>query len=200
MWMSAPPLTTVFRRRENDGEPVNDRRLRARIESGQITGSRAARSSNAPMAALTPTRAARAAGLGGRGAPRSESIFSHWSAAALQGIDISGRGRQSTSVSPPPRAGVERQIRRHARDLTGISTNVAGAPRHAPLQTAVDLMASLTFVEGVAVADQALWARRVGGALVERDALIAAAHLRAGRARRVRLEQPTSPRARRRRP
>ncbi|MET0830458.1 MAG: hypothetical protein ABWY26_13100, partial [Microbacterium sp.] len=50
-----------------------------------------------------------------------------------------------------------------------------------PVQTAVDLTASLPFVEAVAIADQALWARRAGGALVERDALLAAAHSRTGR-------------------
>lgn len=39
------------------------------------------------------------------------------------------------------------------------------------LQTAVDLAAASRFAEGVAVADQALWARRPGGGLVEASAL-----------------------------
>ena len=36
VWLHEPPLTNVFRRRENDGEPVNDRRLRSQIDNGII--------------------------------------------------------------------------------------------------------------------------------------------------------------------
>jgi hypothetical protein len=199
MWLSAPPLTTVYRRRENDGEPVNDRRLRARIDSGVIT--RIAPGSFVDTRLwkhLTPL--ARHAQRVWEAAVRSrtETVFSHWSAAALHGIDILGTWPADLDVSIAAAAGGRSSgtIRRHTRDLAEIcTTGWQGHRVTSPLQTAIDLTASLPFVEAVAVADQALWTRRVGGALVVRDALLAAAHSLTGRgsARAARAADFASP-------
>lgn len=185
MWLTAPPLTTVFRRRENDGEPVNDRRLRARIDSGQIT--RIAPGSFADAREwrqLTPIARHAQRVWEAAARSRSETVFSHWSAAALHGIDILGAWPSVIDASIDAATGGRSSgtIRRHSRDLSAIGTSEWQRHRvTVPVQTAVDLTASLPFVEAVAVADQALWARRIGGALVRSDALLAAAHSRTGR-------------------
>lgn len=199
MWLSAPPVATVYRRRENDGEPVNDRRLRARIDSAAIT--RIAPGSFVDTrlwGRLTPL--ARHAQRVWEAAMRSraKTVFSHWSAAALHGIDILGAWPAHIDVSIAAAAGGRSSgaIRRHTRDLAEIgTTGWQGHRVTTPLRTAVDLAASLPFVEAVAVADQTLWARRVGGALVERDVLLAAAHSRTGRgsARATRAADFASP-------
>ena len=68
-WMNHRSAT-VFRRRENDGEPVNDRRLRSRLTRGEIV--RIAPGSFAETSlwrSLTPARAPRAACVGDRSSP-----------------------------------------------------------------------------------------------------------------------------------
>lgn len=199
MWLSAPPLTTVYRRRENDGEPVNDRRLRARVDSGVIT--RIAPGSYAETRLWRRLRPlARHAQRVWEAAARSRSdtVFSHWSAAALHGIDILGTWPAAMDVCIAAATGGRSSgtVRRHARDLAEVRTiGWQGHRVTVPLQTVVDLTAALPFVEAVAVADQALWARRVGGALVVCDALLAAAHSRTGRgsARATRAADFASP-------
>ena len=199
MWLSAPPLETVYRRRENDGEPVNDRRLRAHVDSGVLTRI-------APGAYVDTTAWQRLSPLARHAQRvweaamrvRSGAVFSHWSAAALHGIDILGAWPAGIDVSISDAAGGRSSgtVRRHTREMAVIGT--IGWRNHevtVPLQTAVDLTASLPFVEAVAVADQALWARRVGGALVQRDQLLSAAHSRTGRgsARATRAADFASP-------
>lgn len=171
MWIDEPPLRTVFRRRENDGEPVNDRRLRARIESGEILRiAPGAFVLQAQWNRLTPMaqHAQRVWEAGARA--RSPLHASHWAAAALHGIDMIGKwpARIDTSVELSSGGRSSGTFRRHGRRLSGVSE--MPWQRHSvttPLQTAVDLMASSRFLEGVVAADQALWAKRSGGALVE---------------------------------
>lgn len=64
-----------------------------------------------------------------------------------------------------------------------------------PLRTAVDLAASLRFMEAVAVADRFLWGRRPGGPLVRPAEFRDAAELRAGRgsARALRTAEFATP-------
>ncbi len=120
MWKLDPPLSTVFRRRENDGEPVNDRRLRAAIAAGSIT--RIARGVYVDAAAwrrLTPQ--ARHAQLVWEAAARTGSslTFSHWAAAALHGIDILGSWPSGIDVTIDATTGGRSSgtFRRHARRL-----------------------------------------------------------------------------------
>lgn len=185
MWIDRPPLATVFRRRENDGEPVNDRRLRARLAGGEIVRiARGVYVERAEWDRLTPMarHAQRVWEAGARAA--SPFVVSHWGAAALHGIDLLGRWPVTIDVSIDTASGGRSSgtFRRHARPLSEIETNAW--ERHCvttPLQTAVDILASSRFLEGVVAADQALWNRRPGGALVECDVLRDRAHSVTGR-------------------
>ncbi|MCH6230643.1 hypothetical protein MK786_07815 [Microbacterium sp. CFH 31415] len=175
MWMLEPPLATVFRRRENDGEPVDDRRLRARLAAGEIVriapGSFATR---ADWERLTPMarHAQRVWETAARA--RSQLVISHHAAAALHGIDLIGAWPAGIDVSTELASGGRSSgvMRRHGRRLSDLET--VPWQRHAvttPLQTAVDLMSAVRFLDGVIAADQALWARRPGGPLGEASAL-----------------------------
>ncbi|CAN5605598.1 hypothetical protein BH10ACT5_BH10ACT5_20740 [soil metagenome] len=186
MWKLEAPLSTVFRRRENDGEPVNDRRLRAAIAGGRITRITRGVYVDAPgWRRLKPQ--ARHAQLVWEAAARTGSslTFSHWAAAALHGIDILGPWPSDIDVTIGATTGGRSggTFRRHAcRHEEEVETEPWGRHRiTTALQTAVDLTASMRFVEAVAVADQALWQRREGGALVSTKALVDAAHSRTGR-------------------
>ncbi|MGU3643498.1 hypothetical protein ACLBXX_00905 [Microbacterium sp. C23T] len=176
MWIHEPPLRTVFRRRENDGEPVNDRRLRARIADGEIVRiapgvyvARAAWERLTPMA----RHAQRVWEAGAR--VRSELVVSHHAAAALHGIDLIGAwpGRIDVSIKLGSGGRSSGEFRRRGRQTTDIDT--VPWQRHAvttPLQTAIDLMACSRFLDGVVAADQVLWAKRTKGPLVEASVLL----------------------------
>lgn len=185
MWIHEPPLTTVFRRRENDGEPINDRRLRRRLDDGEIVriapGSFTTRQD---WELLTPIarHAQRVWETAARA--RSHLVFSHHAAAALHGMDTIGPWPARIDVSADLASGGRSSgaTRRHGRRLPEV--DAVPWQQHSvttPLQTAVDLMASARFLEGVVAADQALWARRVDGPLVEPSALLDRAHSVVGR-------------------
>lgn len=186
MWLDEPPLRTVYRRRENEGEPVNDRRLRKRIASGEIERiARGVYVDRAAWRALTPQ--ARYAQLVWECAARMSpgQLISHFSAAALHGIDILGSWPKTFDVTIPTASGGRSSgaVRRHARDVASVASMPWG--RHAvttALQTTVDLISSVRFMSGVAIADQALWARRPSGALVQASELVESAHDVVGRA------------------
>ncbi|MFE7845466.1 hypothetical protein ACFUTX_09790 [Microbacterium sp. NPDC057407] len=175
----------MFRRRENDGEPVNDRRLRRRIASGDIVRvTRGVYADARDWRGLSPI--ARHAQLVWEAAARSRgaSLFSHWSAAALLGIDILGPWPDAIDVSVPVASGGRSSggIRRHTRRLARVET--MGWGDHVittSAQTAIDLASALPFAGGTAVADQVLWAKRSGGPLCEASDLLERAHSRRGR-------------------
>lgn len=179
MWLLDPPLDTVFRRRENDGDPVNDRRLRARIERGEIIRvTRGVYVDAAQWRALRPD--ARHAQLVWEAASRSktELIFSHWAAAAIHGIDIIGPWPEliDVCIDTPSGGRSTGAFRRHGRHTGAVET--VGWGRHrvtSPAQTAVDLARRLRFPEAVAAVDQALWVKRPGGPLTTASALRTAA-------------------------
>ncbi|MDN3494993.1 hypothetical protein QL996_03555 [Planococcus sp. APC 4015] len=184
-WIERPPLNSVFRRRENDGEPVNDRRLAAQIAAGAIVriapGAFADRSA---WNALRPIdqHAQRVWEASVRIGPGR--VISHFSAAALHGIDILGAWPDRLDISADAGRGGRSSglITRHAADLSSIETIPWGLHHvTTPLRTAVDLIASVRFVEGVSIADQVLWSRRDGGPLVVANELRACADLRVGR-------------------
>ena len=175
MWLDDPPLATVFRRRENDGEPVNDRRLRKQLDRGEVVriapGSFAG---STAWAALTPLQqhAQRVWEMSARLHP--SRVISHFAAAALHGIDILGSWPTMLDVSIESSRGGRSSgaVRRRSRDLGAVATQPWG--RHevtTATQTALDLMSTLRFMQGVAAADQALWARRSPQPLVGVDAL-----------------------------
>lgn len=184
-WLDQAPLRVVYRRRENDGEPVNDRRLRSRVANGEIV--RIAPGSYADAAAWRALRpiakhAQRVWEASARLSPGR--VFSHFSAAALLGIDILGSWPAviDTVIEPGSGGRSSGGIRRHAR-----STAEADLVRWrdhwltTPLQTASDLIAAVPFLQGVVVADQSLWNRRSGGPLVVANDLRDAARSRPGR-------------------
>lgn len=184
-WLEQPPLTTVLRRRENDGEPVNGRRLRARTAGGDLVrispGSYAAKdvwTSLPPMAQHAQRVWEAAARLSdGR-------LFSHFAAAALHGIDILGRWPDFIDLTVGAANGGRStgHVRRHVRGLSAPATIRWG--RHevtTPLQTAIDVIRVQPFIPAVATADQALWIRRKGGPLIAADELRDAANAVVGR-------------------
>ena len=185
MWLLEPPLANVYRRRENDGEPVSDRRLRIRIDRGEIQ--RIAPGSfvdTAEWRSLRPIarHAQRVWEAASRLSPGQ--TLSHFAAAALHGIDILGTWPDVIDLTIDRTSGGRStgSIRRHARDLDDDHTVPWGRHRvTSPLRTTVDLMSSLRLIEAVPIADQALWQRRDGGALVEASDLTAMAHSRSGR-------------------
>lgn len=174
--MDEPPLATVFRRRENDGEPVNDRRLRARLAGGDLVRiAPGAFVTRADWEALSPMARHAQRVWEAAARARSELVISHAAAAALYGIDRIGpwpeRIDVSTGISSGGRSSGE--FRRRGR---GDIAHIVGIPwqRHSvttPLQTAVDLSADSRFLDGVVALDQALWSKRTAGALVSGAAL-----------------------------
>ncbi|WP_203580932.1 hypothetical protein [Microbacterium hibisci] len=174
MWIHEPPLNTVFRRRENDGEPVNDRRLRARIASGEIVrigpgafAARVAWERLSPMARHAQRvweAAARA---------KSQLVVSHHAAAALHGIDLIGDWPTQVDVSVGLGSGGRSsgEFRRRGRQAAVETWRWQGHAVTSPLQTVIDLMACSRFLDGVVAADQALWAKRRSGPLVEASVL-----------------------------
>lgn len=184
-WLDEPPLPTVFRRRENDGEPVNDRRLRSRLARGELV--RIAPGSFAETSlwrGLTPIErhAQRVWEIAAR--LRPGQVITHFAAAALQGIDILGRWPKTLDVSIPATSGGRSSgsIHRHGRNLDRLVAVPWG--QHfvtTPLCTTIDLISGLRLIEGVAAADQALWALRPSGALVAAGELMAEAAASTGR-------------------
>ncbi|MGN8553738.1 UNVERIFIED_CONTAM: hypothetical protein OHV15_14255 [Microbacterium sp. SLM126] len=170
---------TVFRRRENDGDPVNDRRLRKRIAAGDIVRvTRGVFVEAASWRALTPN--ARHAQLVWEAAARSRTslVFSHWAAAAVHGIDVIGRWPDLIDVCADSPSGGRSSgaFRRHGRRMGDVETIAWGRHRlTTPVQTAVDLASILRFPEATAVVDQVLWAKRPHGPLGEASALRARA-------------------------
>jgi len=197
-WLEHPPLSTVFRRRENDGEPVNDRRLRARLQAGDVVRiAPGAYADGAEWRRLRPLERHAQVVWEASARLRPGQVFSHFAAAALLGIDILGRWPATVDVAVPASSGGRSTgaVRRHATSRD-VSTVVWG--EHAattPLQTAVDLISMLRLPEGVAVADQALWRRREPTPLVTLDDLLVEASDRSGRgsARALRAAQFATP-------
>lgn len=103
---------------------------------------------------------------------RSPLVLSHLAAAAHWGIDIIGSWPQHVDTRVE-RAGGGRAsglLRRHAWGVEGVDiVEWTGHFVTSPAQTAVDLASVLSPTSAVIVMDQALWARREGGALATRD-------------------------------
>ena len=173
--MLLPPSTdlTLIRRRERD-DPLDSRRLRRALEDGswvRVTAGVFALSSE--WDALTPLEKHRVRVREVAGRMRRPAVLSHHAAAAWWGIDVLGAWPTAVDVTTHAAGGRSTGlIRRHTRDLATLETVPAGA--HAvtsPAQTALDLARSERFLPAVAIADQAIWIHRPGGALTNVDEL-----------------------------
>jgi hypothetical protein len=97
------------------------------------------------------------------------TVFAYFAAAALHGIDILGPWPTHVDVSVLRSSGGRSTGLQRRRTRVSADVEVMEWGHHfvtTPVQTVIDLAASLSFVHGVVVADQALWARRAGGPLV----------------------------------
>ncbi len=186
------PEIDVFRRRENNGEPLDDRRLRRRIEAQELIrigpGSVVSTEAWGALSAMD-RHYVRVCEAAARVQPGT--VFAFHAAAAVWGIDKLGWWPRRIDVTvPPERSGRSGGlICRHSADLDTIAVVPWGAHfLTTPAQTVVDIAAAEPVLDGVVAADQALWSRRVGGPLTTVDEIAAAAaHHRRGavRLRRV---------------
>lgn len=163
------PSVTIHRRRERDGLPVNDRRLRQQLDAGNYV--RVAPGSFVPrgeFSALAPIDRHYARVIEALDRTRGPVMVSHHAAAAVWGIDIlgawptlidtivSGRGGGRSS------GGFRRRLVR-ADDSEAIPWR--GHLLTTPAQTVLDLARICPLTPAVVSLDQALWQRRRGGPL-----------------------------------
>jgi hypothetical protein len=182
-WMDRPPISTVFRRREH--AEVNEHRLRRIVERGEAVriapGSYVWRNT---WDAVDPLQ--RHAQRVWEAAARLQpgAIFVRHAAAALWSIDTLGAwpGRVDVAVDDSGGGRSTGLIVRHSRRVP-VDGIVAWGDHFVttPAQTVIDIAASQPFTVGVASVDQALWERRIGGALATADELWNAVHSFVGR-------------------
>lgn len=182
--LAAPPLDSVFRRREHP-DAVNEQRLAAQLVTGAIVrvspGSFARAGAWAGLSARD-RHAQRVWEAAARMSPGA--VFSHFAAAALWGLDILGEWPELVDVTVTRGGGGRSTGRIRRRTLSGSDRDTVPWGRHevtTVAQTVVDIAASVPYIAGLAVADQALWARRRGGALLEARDLRRAAAGHSGR-------------------
>jgi hypothetical protein len=165
----------IHRRRERDSQPVNDRALRRAVDAGAVVrvvaGCYARRSD---WEGLRPMDRHCVRVLEAAARTRGEVVIALFAAAAVWGIDILGPWPDRVDVRVDRASGGRSTgiFRRHAWGLD----RVALLPWNGhwittPAQTVIDLARVLSFTGAVVAADQALWARRDGGALMERGVL-----------------------------
>lgn len=181
-----PPDIEVFRRADRDGVPVNDRRLRARIEAGLIhrvyPGSFVSADG---WKGLRPRERHHLLVVEAIAHARAPLVITHDSAAAVWGMERLGVWPERVDTRIDRRSGGRSSglVRRRAWGFDRVDLVPWGS--HwitSPAQTALDLAAVSSFTSGVVALDQALWARRQGGPLVEASELWAASeHADVGR-------------------
>ncbi len=148
--------------------PVDDRRLRRLVESGEfvrIVGGSYARASQ--WRALTPIDRHYARVIEAVDRTRGPVTVSHFAAAAAWGMDMVGAWSERIDVLVPRTSGGRSSgaFRRHTVQSSDAQTIPWRGHRiTTPAQTAWDLARVLSFTDAVVVFDQALWHRR-GGAL-----------------------------------
>ena len=173
-----PPLDRVFRRRES-ADGINERRLFRHIERGEVVriapGSFVVKPVWAALSDIErhAQRVWEAAARTARG-----TVFSHHAACSLWSIDVLGAWPELVDVSVNRMTGgrTTGRLRRRTRQMGGLDLRPWG--EHfvtSPAQTVIDMASAFPFVDGVIVADRALWSRRAGGSLVSLDELTALA-------------------------
>jgi hypothetical protein len=182
-----PPDIDIVRRSDRRNDPLDDRRLRAALASGEwvkVAPGAFARASE--WNALKPIERHRLRVVETLRRMRGPVVVALHAAAALHDMDVLGEWPERVDVMVARTSGGRSSgsIRRHTVDLTAIEFEPFG--RHqitAPAQTALDLARTLPHVEGVAAVDQAIRASRQGGALASQSDLLAtleSAHPRRG--------------------
>lgn len=163
----------VHRRRERDGVILNDRQMRRAMRSGTyrrvVAGSYVRTSEWSALRAMQQ-HYVRVLEVADRA--RGPIVFTHSAAAAVHGIDRIGSWPETVDVRIRQSSGGRSSgaVRRRALGFEGVElVEWRGHLLTSPAQTAVDLAAEGTFTAGVIALDQALWARRDGGALATRD-------------------------------
>lgn len=165
----------VHRRREHDDEPVNDRLLRKSVRDGLsrrvIAGSYVREKE---WKRLTPMQQHLVRVLEVADRARGPVVFTHNSAAAIQAIDRIGLWPTLVDVRIAQSSGGRSSgaVRRLALGYDGIDLiEWRGHLVTSAAQTALDVASEGTFTAGTIAVDQALWARRRGGALSTREGL-----------------------------
>lgn len=161
----------VHRRRDLDAERIDDRRLSVQVRSGHYT--RVVAGSYVETGhwkALQPMDRHFVRVLEVADRARGPLVFTHSAAAAIHGIDRIGAWPATVDVRIGRTTGGRSSgaVRRRALGFDGVDlVEWRGHLVTSPSQTVIDLAAQSTFLDGVIAADQALWARRDGGALTD---------------------------------
>lgn len=195
------PLDVEIIRRSTRDEAFDHRRLRKAVSDGSwrriATG---AYIKTSEWAALTPIERHRIRVQEVTRRLHAPVVISHWSAAALHGIDVLGAWPRTVDVSCAPARGGRSSgaIRRHPRSLDALDLVTEARALDAcgphvvtsPAQTALDLARIEPFLRGVSLIDQAIWASRRGGPLTDIEGIMhiiesSGAHRGNARARRA---------------
>lgn len=161
----------IIRRTDRD-EPLDDRKLRKLLASGnwtRIAPGAFARTSEWQSGTAIERQRTRVSEIARR--MRRPAILSHFAAAAIHGMDVLSPWPQFVDVTVPRSSGGRSSgnIRRRTREHDEPETEPWGRHRvTTPAQTALDLARILPFVEGLAIVDQAIRTGRLGGALTTR--------------------------------
>lgn len=173
---SQPNPSIEIRRVRELGDRPDYRKLRRGLEAGRIH--RVGPGAYALMPAwqaMTPREKHRAKVVEAASRMRHPALISHFAAASVHGIEILGRWpeRVDVRVDSGGRGGRSSGlIRRHGMGID--QADAVEWQNHwitTPAQTALDLAAIVDHVQAVVVLDQALWARRPGGALATLEQL-----------------------------
>jgi hypothetical protein len=167
------PAATIHRRRERDGLPVNDRRLRQELDAGRFVriapGSFVPRESWRALSRIDRHHLSVVEALE---RTRGPVVVSHHAAAAVWGIDMIGAWPDQIDTVVAGRGGGRSSGRFRRRAIGADDTETVSWRGHeltTPAQTALDLARIGSGTAGVVALDQALWARRDGGALTTAD-------------------------------
>lgn len=171
------PAISLYRRRERDGLPAADRRLKRLIEAGEVI--RVAPGSFVPAAQWEVLSAidrhlVRVVEAVDRA--RGPVLIGLAAAAAVWGIDRIGAWPRTIDTIVPRRGGGRSTgVFRRWTTTRGDIPTVAwrGHELTTPAQTALDLARVGTFTDGVVAFDQARWGKRRGGPLTSESELAA---------------------------
>jgi hypothetical protein len=167
--MMTPPALEVRRRRDH-ADPVDDRRRSAAVESGRwhrVTAG--VYVLTAEWVALKPHERHHVLVREVARRMRKPAVLAGAAAAAIHGIDLLGSWPRLVDVRTERTTGgrTHGAIRRRALGFAGVAVQPWEGMHFVttPAQTALDLARWQSFTGAVAAVDQALWARRLGGAL-----------------------------------
>lgn len=168
-----PSTITLIRRSDRQLDPIDDRRLRRAIDTGEWTRVvPGAFAESSEWARLSPIERHRLFVDETMRRLRHPAVASHRSAAAKWDIDILGPWPSRLDITTDARSGGRSSglVQRHALGLDDVE-RVPWEDHEitTPAQTALDLARTLPFVKAVSAVDQAVWTERRGGPLTTID-------------------------------